>query len=163
EGADVSDISVLARCASEAELPGEDLGDAIASVEIKDELRRVTQDAWDAGVRGVPTLRLGTELYYGDDQLERAAERLRADATQRPGRDTGPHHVSLSHRKRRQQRQLDDLTKIREHAEGRTLRDDLVLALLLLPGLSEHGDRRLGNAAVGRVEALDLALCGGAV
>ena len=35
-------------------------------------VRRSTEAAWEAGIRGVPTLRIGGQLFYGDDQLERA-------------------------------------------------------------------------------------------
>jgi 2-hydroxychromene-2-carboxylate isomerase len=34
--------------------------------------------AWELGVRGVPTVRVGTRLFYGDDQLEAAAGYVRS-------------------------------------------------------------------------------------
>jgi 2-hydroxychromene-2-carboxylate isomerase len=48
----------------------------LASIErgaIKDRLRRDTEDAIERGVRGVPTVRIGDELFWGDDRLEDAA------------------------------------------------------------------------------------------
>jgi 2-hydroxychromene-2-carboxylate isomerase len=71
-GADIAELAVLAAGAEHAGLDPAALPDAIAAPEIKDELRRATDAAWAAGVRGVPTLRLGERLYYGDDQLEAA-------------------------------------------------------------------------------------------
>jgi 2-hydroxychromene-2-carboxylate isomerase len=73
EGADVADVRVLARCARDAGLDPAELRAAIQRDAIKDELRRATDAAWEAGVRGVPTLIRGGVVYYGDDQLELAA------------------------------------------------------------------------------------------
>ena len=72
-GEDMADLAVLAACAERAGLSGEALLEAIATQEVKDALREATQAAWDAGVRGVPTLRIGEALYFGDDRLEEAA------------------------------------------------------------------------------------------
>lgn len=36
---------------------------------LKDALRDRTNAAWDAGVRGIPTLATGSELIYGDDRI----------------------------------------------------------------------------------------------
>jgi len=38
----------------------------------------VTAEAYDRGVRGVPTIAVGDQLIYGDDRLEEAASLLRA-------------------------------------------------------------------------------------
>jgi 2-hydroxychromene-2-carboxylate isomerase len=72
-GESMEDLGVLAGCTERAGLDGEAMLAAIATQELKDALRQATQAAWDAGVRGVPTLRIGDALYFGDDQLERAA------------------------------------------------------------------------------------------
>ena len=45
----------------------------MSAQEIKERLRANTEEAHAAGVIGVPTLRLGGRLYWGDDQLESAA------------------------------------------------------------------------------------------
>ena len=42
----------------------------------KDPLREATAEAYERGVRGVPTLAIGDRLFYGDDQLEAAAAAL---------------------------------------------------------------------------------------
>ena len=38
---------------------------------VKDRLRAATDEAYERGVRGVPTVAVGDELFYGDDQLEK--------------------------------------------------------------------------------------------
>lgn len=73
-GQNLEDITVLAACADEAGLSGPELGAAIQRTAIKEGLRDATQAAWEAGVRGVPTLITGGAIYFGDDQLETAAE-----------------------------------------------------------------------------------------
>jgi 2-hydroxychromene-2-carboxylate isomerase len=73
EGQDPGDVGMLAACAANAGLKAGALVDAIATPEVKDELRRRTAAAWEAGVRGVPTLIAAGVIYYGDDQLELAA------------------------------------------------------------------------------------------
>ena len=40
---------------------------------VKDRLRAATDEAFERGVRGVPTIAVGDELFYGDDHLEHAA------------------------------------------------------------------------------------------
>lgn len=77
-GAHIADLELLAACAEQAGLDPTELQAAIADPAIKDELRRATDAAWSTGVRGIPTLRLGENLYYGDDQLERAAAHAHA-------------------------------------------------------------------------------------
>ena len=49
---------------------------AIETQSTKDKLRQATKDAYDRGVRGVPTIAVGNELFYGDDRLEEAASAL---------------------------------------------------------------------------------------
>lgn len=79
QAADLSQIDVLCACADEAGLDGAALPTAIADPAIKDELRAATQAAWDAGVRGVPTVIAGDRVFFGDDQLELAASTATAD------------------------------------------------------------------------------------
>jgi 2-hydroxychromene-2-carboxylate isomerase len=79
-GADISDLRVLARVADASGLDGEELPVAIERSEIKDALRQSTDDAWSRGVKGVPTIEVGSRLFYGDDQLELAAAALRSAA-----------------------------------------------------------------------------------
>src|SRR5262249_44749860 len=50
---------------------------AIADPAIKAALRTATDHAWASGVSGVPTVRAGGALFYGDDALASAARRTR--------------------------------------------------------------------------------------
>jgi len=43
---------------------------------IKDRLREATHQAYDRGVRGVPSVAIEDQVFWGDDRLEEAAEAL---------------------------------------------------------------------------------------
>lgn len=79
-GCDIADVEVLAACASECGLDAERMLRETETPEVKRRLRLVTDEAWDAGVRGVPSLRVGASIFYGEDQLELAAQALHAAA-----------------------------------------------------------------------------------
>ena len=70
DGRDLSGVDALAEVAQEVGLSGDDMRAAIESPAVKDQLKSATGHAWDIGVRGVPTVRVGPRLFYGDDQLE---------------------------------------------------------------------------------------------
>jgi 2-hydroxychromene-2-carboxylate isomerase len=74
QGADIADQTVLRTAADEAGLDSGELAEAIQQPEIKDALRRATDEAWELGVRGVPSLGIGGAIFFGDDQLEAAAQ-----------------------------------------------------------------------------------------
>ena len=42
----------------------------------KDRLREATETAYERGVRGVPSVQIGDEVFWGDDRLEDAAALL---------------------------------------------------------------------------------------
>jgi 2-hydroxychromene-2-carboxylate isomerase len=67
DGVDCTGIDELAAVAETVGLEG--VREAVQSQAVKDALRDATDAAWDAGVRGVPTLRDGDRLVFGDDQL----------------------------------------------------------------------------------------------
>src|SRR4051812_40703401 len=69
-GEDTSSVAALIPIADEAGLPGAELAAAVQSQPVKDRLRELTTQAWERGVRGVPTIAVGPTLLYGDDQLE---------------------------------------------------------------------------------------------
>lgn len=69
-GEDISGIPALAAIAAEAGLPDGELEAAVASPPVKARLRELTEQAWERGVRGIPTIAVGETLLYGDDQLE---------------------------------------------------------------------------------------------
>jgi 2-hydroxychromene-2-carboxylate isomerase len=72
-GNDLGDVAVLADCAAAAGLDPDAMRAAIQSPEVKQELKDVTAAAWEAGVRGVPSLLVGDTVLFGDDRLEEAA------------------------------------------------------------------------------------------
>jgi 2-hydroxychromene-2-carboxylate isomerase len=78
EGADLADLAVLAEVARDVGLAGEEVPEAVQDPVVKNALREGTDAAWAAGVRGVPTVRVGDECFWGDDRLEEAARRLRS-------------------------------------------------------------------------------------
>jgi 2-hydroxychromene-2-carboxylate isomerase len=51
---------------------------AAQSVSTKAALRQATEEAAARGVKGVPSVLIGEEVFWGDDKLEDAAEALRA-------------------------------------------------------------------------------------
>ena len=77
DGVDLSQIEELAGVATSLGLPGEELEESIALPEVKGFLREATERAWSQGVAGVPCIDVCGEIFFGDDRLEEAAERLR--------------------------------------------------------------------------------------
>ena len=76
EARDLSGTDALAEVAEEVGLAGDELRAAIESPTVKDQLKSATERAWEAGVRGVPTVGVGSRLFYGDDQLEAVKQLL---------------------------------------------------------------------------------------
>ncbi|HEX3392418.1 MAG TPA: 2-hydroxychromene-2-carboxylate isomerase [Solirubrobacteraceae bacterium] len=73
------DLSIRANVLAAASDAGLDPGEvelAVGDPEIKLALREATDAAHRLGVFGVPTLAVAGELFWGDDRLEEAAERL---------------------------------------------------------------------------------------
>ena len=75
-GEDISAPKTLAGAAADIGLDAQQLLDAIQHPEVKNSLRRATDEAWNLGVRGVPTISVDHQLFYGDDRLEDAAAAL---------------------------------------------------------------------------------------
>ncbi len=75
-GRDLSEMDNVVIAAAACELHPRALLKAIETQTIKDRLRQATAEAYDLGVRGVPTVRVGDELFFGDDHLEEAAAEL---------------------------------------------------------------------------------------
>ena len=76
EAADISDRDVLIACAREAGLDPDAMLEAIQTPELKEQLRATTERAFADGVRGVPAVRVGARVFFGDDRLEQAAAAL---------------------------------------------------------------------------------------
>ena len=77
-GRDLSDVDNVLIAAAACELHPNAILKALETQSVKDRLREATQEAYDRGVRGVPTIAIGDELFYGDDRLEAAASALAA-------------------------------------------------------------------------------------
>ena len=75
-GKDLSDMDYVLMAAAACELHPNAVLKAIEAQSVKDRLREVTQEAYERGVRGVPTIAVGDELFWGDDRLEDAAAAL---------------------------------------------------------------------------------------
>jgi 2-hydroxychromene-2-carboxylate isomerase len=61
--------------AAAAELHPRALGAAVERSSIKVTLREATDRAGERGVRGVPAIVVGEEVFWGDDRLTEAVER----------------------------------------------------------------------------------------
>ena len=73
EAADIADLEVLTTCAREAGIDEGAMLEAIQTPELKEQLRATTERAFEDGVRGVPSVRVGERVFFGDDRLEQAA------------------------------------------------------------------------------------------
>jgi 2-hydroxychromene-2-carboxylate isomerase len=71
-GRDLSDPDNVAIAGAACELHPRALLKAVATTGVKEELRRVTEEAGALGVRGVPTVLAGGQAFWGDDRLEEA-------------------------------------------------------------------------------------------
>ena len=77
DGRDLSDPAAVADAASTAGIEGSQLLAAASTPEVKGALRERTEAAIALGVRGVPSVVVGTDALWGDDRLEDAARALR--------------------------------------------------------------------------------------
>jgi 2-hydroxychromene-2-carboxylate isomerase len=77
---DLSDVDNVLIAAAACELHPNAVLKGIETQSVKDRLREVTQEAYDRGVRGVPSVVVGDEVFWGDDRLEEAAAKLRDGA-----------------------------------------------------------------------------------
>jgi 2-hydroxychromene-2-carboxylate isomerase len=77
-GKDLSNVDNILIAAAACELHPNAVLKAIETQSVKDKLRDATKEAYERGVRGVPTIAVGDQLFYGDDRLEEAASALAA-------------------------------------------------------------------------------------
>jgi 2-hydroxychromene-2-carboxylate isomerase len=75
-GKDLSDIDNVLIAAAACELHPTAVLKGIEMQSTKDRLRAMTREAYERGVRGVPTVAVGSELFWGDERLEDAAAAL---------------------------------------------------------------------------------------
>jgi 2-hydroxychromene-2-carboxylate isomerase len=73
-GRDLSDPDNVAIAAAACELHPRALLKAVGTEGVKGGLREATDRAGELGVRGVPSLVVGGEVFWGDDRLEAAIE-----------------------------------------------------------------------------------------
>jgi len=72
-GRDLSELDSVLIAAAACELHPKAVTKGVESKSVKDRLRAATDEAAARGVTGVPTVAVGDELFWGDDQLEKAA------------------------------------------------------------------------------------------
>ena len=77
-GRDLTDPDNVLLAAAAAELHPRALLAAAKRESVKRALREATERAGDLGVRGVPSVIVDGEVYWGDDRLERAVEAARS-------------------------------------------------------------------------------------
>jgi 2-hydroxychromene-2-carboxylate isomerase len=75
-GRDLTDVDNVLIAAAACELHPRAVLKGIETQSVKDRLREQTDDAVARGVIGVPTVRIGDELFWGDDRLSEAARAL---------------------------------------------------------------------------------------
>jgi 2-hydroxychromene-2-carboxylate isomerase len=75
-GKDLADVDNVLIAAAACELHPNAVLKGIELQSTKDRLRKATQEAYELGVRGVPSVSVGDEVYWGDDRLEEAAAAL---------------------------------------------------------------------------------------
>jgi 2-hydroxychromene-2-carboxylate isomerase len=76
-GRDLSELDNVLLAAAACELHPRAVTTGIETRLVKDALRAATDEALAHGVTGVPTIRIGDELFWGDDRLEEAAAAVR--------------------------------------------------------------------------------------
>jgi 2-hydroxychromene-2-carboxylate isomerase len=71
-GKDMSDVDNVLIAAAACELHPNAVLKGIQTQSVKDKLRVATDEALALGVTGIPTIRVGDSLFWGDDRLEEA-------------------------------------------------------------------------------------------
>jgi 2-hydroxychromene-2-carboxylate isomerase len=75
-GKDLGDVDNVLMAAAACELHPNAVLKAIDLQSTKDRLKEATRAAYARGVRGVPTIAVGDQLFWGDDRLDEAAEAI---------------------------------------------------------------------------------------
>ena len=73
DGRSLAELGNVLDAAEAVGLDREEVRDAVGAESVKERLKALTDEAIALGVVGVPTVAVGTELYWGDDRLEDAA------------------------------------------------------------------------------------------
>jgi 2-hydroxychromene-2-carboxylate isomerase len=77
-GRDLGELDNVVIAAAACELHPRAVLAGIESQSVKDRLRAATDEAYERGVRGVPSVLVGERIFWGDDRLEEAAAALGA-------------------------------------------------------------------------------------
>jgi 2-hydroxychromene-2-carboxylate isomerase len=77
-GRDLGDPEAVVAAAATAGI-GPLVVEDIGSPETKARLREATEEAWNAGLQGVPTVAVGEQLFWGDDRLAEAVAAATGD------------------------------------------------------------------------------------
>ena len=80
-GRDLADLDNVLIAAAACELHPKAVLKGIEMQSTKDRLRSATEEAYERGVRGVPSVVFGDEVFWGDDRLEDAARALGSTTT----------------------------------------------------------------------------------
>ena len=72
-GKDLSDVDNVLIAAAACELHPNAVLKGIETHSTKERLRAATQEAYERGVRGVPSVVVGERVFWGDDRLDQAA------------------------------------------------------------------------------------------
>jgi 2-hydroxychromene-2-carboxylate isomerase len=78
-GRDMSEVDNVLIAAAACELHPNAVQKGIEMKSVKDRLRAATEEALERGIEGIPTVAVGDQLFWGDDQLENAVEALRRE------------------------------------------------------------------------------------
>ncbi len=78
-GRDMSDVDNVLIAAAACELHPNAVLKGIETRSVKEALRTATEKALERGVVGIPTVAVGTDLFWGDDRLEEAVEAARRE------------------------------------------------------------------------------------
>ena len=78
-GRDMSDVDNVLIAAAACELHPNAVLKGIETRSVKDRLRAATEEALALGLEGIPTIAVGDELFWGDDQLEEAVRAASGD------------------------------------------------------------------------------------
>jgi 2-hydroxychromene-2-carboxylate isomerase len=76
EGRKLDDPAVLGAALAEAGMPAERLFELAQTPGVKEQLMANTQSAYEKGAFGIPSFRVGDELYFGKDKLRDVEEAL---------------------------------------------------------------------------------------
>lgn len=79
DGHDISQPAEVERICAAVGLDGKAMIEAASSAEVKDDLRKYTDDAVSRGAFGAPAMFIGNELYWGNDRLHFIERRLLKD------------------------------------------------------------------------------------